>query len=108
MPFFHCLILIFPFVTGPYQPSTSTKLKFYSLFKQATEGPCNAPQPPFYNITARTKWTVWNALRDMSREEAMTLYIREFKKDVSKYPEFASEFFKCMTKDMGSKIYISA
>lgn len=32
---------------GPPKPNTSNeeKLKFYSLYKQATEGDCTAPQP---------------------------------------------------------------
>src|SRR2546429_243056 len=34
---------------GPYQPSNSTKLKFYGLFKQATEGPCSTPKPGFWD-----------------------------------------------------------
>jgi len=35
---------------GPYQPSTSMMLKFYGLFKQATEGGCDQKKPGFWDI----------------------------------------------------------
>ena len=44
---------------GSVQPSPETKLKFYSLFKQATEGPLDVKkhkQPSRLNVIARMKW----------------------------------------------------
>jgi diazepam-binding inhibitor (GABA receptor modulating acyl-CoA-binding protein) len=50
-------------------------LKFYSLFKQATEGDCNIDQPWAVQFEARAKWDAWNELKGMSKEEAMQKYV---------------------------------
>lgn len=50
-------------------------LEFYSYYKQATHGPCDTARPGFFNMTARKKWDAWNALGDLSSEEAMRKYI---------------------------------
>lgn len=54
-------------------------LRFYSLFKQAEEGPCRQPKPAFWEVVAKAKWDAWKALGDLSREEAMTRYVEELK-----------------------------
>lgn len=36
--------------------STDVQLQLYGLYKIATEGPCNAPQPLALKMTARAKW----------------------------------------------------
>ena len=41
---------------GSFQLSNEQKLAFYSLYKQATSGPCSSPAPSFYQIEARAKW----------------------------------------------------
>jgi hypothetical protein len=41
---------------GPYQPSHETMLKFYSYYKQATQGPCNIGKPGFWDIVGKAKW----------------------------------------------------
>ena len=41
---------------GEYSPSIDEKLKFYSLFKQATFGPNTTKKPAFYDVVAKTKW----------------------------------------------------
>lgn len=64
--------------SGSIQPSNDTKLKFYSYYKQATEGPCEIPKPAFWDIVNRAKWDAWNKLGSMSKEEAMTSYVQEF------------------------------
>ncbi|KAL4853900.1 Acyl-CoA-binding protein [Chlorella vulgaris] len=58
---------------GPPKEGTSNdeKLKFYSLFKQATEGDCTAAQPWAVQFEARAKWDAWSALKGMSKTEAM-------------------------------------
>ena len=50
-------------------------LRFYGLFKQATEGTCNIPKPPFYDIKGRAKWAAWQAVGDISSDAAKTAYI---------------------------------
>lgn len=64
---------------GSFQPSDQLKLRFYSLFKQAKEGPNKAPKPPFYDVVARYKWDSWTKLGDMPKEEAMQNYVNELK-----------------------------
>uniref|UniRef100_A0A0M3I394 ACB domain-containing protein n=2 Tax=Ascaris TaxID=6251 RepID=A0A0M3I394_ASCLU len=60
---------------GPVTTTTDEKLLLYSLYKQATIGKINIPQPAFYYITERYKWNAWNALADMSSDEAKEKYI---------------------------------
>jgi len=55
--------------------SNDKKLKYYSYFKQATEGDVKGSQPMFIQIEARAKWDAWNAIKGMSKEEAMEKYI---------------------------------
>ncbi|XP_041924221.1 acyl-CoA-binding domain-containing protein 5A isoform X1 [Alosa sapidissima] len=64
---------------GSFQPSNEMMLKFYSYYKQATQGPCNIPRPGFWDPVGKVKWDAWNALGEMSREEAMTAYVDEMK-----------------------------
>ncbi|CAL1293867.1 unnamed protein product [Larinioides sclopetarius] len=71
--------------SGSIQPSNDTKLKFYSYFKQATEGPCELPKPGFWDVVNRAKWDAWNKLGDMSKEEAMQNYVQEFIGVLQKY-----------------------
>lgn len=54
-------------------------LKFYALFKQATEGPNSAPKPAFWDLIKKAKWDAWSKLGDMERETAMKNYVEEFK-----------------------------
>ncbi|XP_053517327.1 acyl-CoA-binding domain-containing protein 4 isoform X2 [Artibeus jamaicensis] len=64
---------------GYYRPSYEEMLRFYSYYKQATMGPCQAPRPGFWDPIGRYKWDAWNSLGKMSREEAMSAYIAEMK-----------------------------
>eukprot|EP00850_Spirogloea_muscicola_P016877 SM000140S00626 [mRNA] locus=s140:304400:305020:- [translate_table: standard] len=68
---------------GPPQKGVSNdvKLQYYSLFKQATEGDVTASQPSFIQIEARSKWSAWDKLKGMSKEEAMQKYIDLVAKD---------------------------
>ena len=61
-------------------------LKFYSFYKQATQGPCNIPRPGFWDPIGRYKWDAWSALGDMSKEEAMIAYVEEMKKILESMP----------------------
>jgi len=67
---------------GSYQPSHELMLRFYSYFKQATEGPCMVPRPAFWEVVKKMKWEAWNRLGNMSQEEAMNNYVEELKKIV--------------------------
>nr|XP_033787300.1 acyl-CoA-binding domain-containing protein 5 isoform X2 [Geotrypetes seraphini] len=71
---------------GSFQPSNEMMLKFYSFYKQATQGPCNVPRPGFWDPIGRYKWDAWNALGDMAREEAMIAYVEEMKKILESMP----------------------
>lgn len=57
-------------------------LNFYSLFKQATEGPCKQGRPAFWDVVGRAKYESWKALGEMSREQAMLNYVAELRKIV--------------------------
>ncbi|KAB0345878.1 hypothetical protein FD755_024464, partial [Muntiacus reevesi] len=50
------------------------KLKLYTIYKQATEGPCNVPKPGMLDFINKTKWDAWNALGSLSKEAARQNY----------------------------------
>lgn len=52
-------------------------LRFYSYFKQATEGPCKGPRPAFWEVVSRAKYDAWKRLGDMTKAEAMARYVEE-------------------------------
>jgi acyl-CoA-binding protein len=51
------------------------KLKFYGLYKQATDGPCNEKEPSRLQVVKRMKWQAWKELGKMTKEEARKAYI---------------------------------
>ncbi|XP_011637128.1 acyl-CoA-binding domain-containing protein 5 isoform X2 [Pogonomyrmex barbatus] len=57
-------------------------LRFYSYYKQATEGPCQQSKPAFWEVIKKAKWDAWTRLGNMSRTEAMNNYVEELKKIV--------------------------
>ncbi|XP_046613189.1 acyl-CoA-binding domain-containing protein 5 [Neodiprion virginianus] len=67
---------------GAYQPSNELMLRFYSYYKQATEGPCQQPKPGFWEVVRKAKWDAWMRLGNMGRVEAMNNYVDELKKIV--------------------------
>jgi len=79
---------------GP-ELSQSALLKFYALFKQATDGPCSSEAPSRLNVVAYEKWKVHKALGDMQKEEAMSMYMEELTK--------AAPGWSKMDSDAGSK-----
>ncbi|OIW17494.1 hypothetical protein TanjilG_22606 [Lupinus angustifolius] len=56
--------------------SNSTALLLYTLYKQATIGPCNIPEPSTWKIVDHSKWASWNQLGNMSSTEAMRLFVK--------------------------------
>lgn len=88
---------------GSFQPSTELQLKFYSYFKQATEGPCTIAKPSFWDVVGKAKWDAWKSLGDMPKEEAMGKYVDELKQiietmsfteSVSKFVEILGPFYE--------------
>ncbi|XP_032684416.1 acyl-CoA-binding domain-containing protein 4 isoform X1 [Odontomachus brunneus] len=67
---------------GAYQPSHEIMLRFYSYYKQATEGPCQQGKPAFWEVVKKAKWDAWTRLGNMSRTEAMNNYVEELKRIV--------------------------
>ncbi|RMZ93867.1 Acyl- -binding domain-containing 5 [Brachionus plicatilis] len=68
---------------GDIKLTNDDKLKFYSYYKQATEGPCDTPQPSIFKLVERAKWNAWNELGNLSKEDAMKSYINEMKNIIS-------------------------
>lgn len=64
-------------ILGAYQPSHEIMLRFYSYYKQATEGPCQQTKPAFWEVVKKAKWDAWTRLGNMSRLEAMNNYVEE-------------------------------
>ncbi|KAE9615955.1 hypothetical protein Lal_00017646 [Lupinus albus] len=56
--------------------SNSTALLLYTLYKQATIGPCNIPEPSTWKIVDHSKWASWKQLGNMSSTEAMRLFVK--------------------------------
>ncbi|XP_077298192.1 uncharacterized protein LOC143919646 isoform X2 [Arctopsyche grandis] len=90
--------------TGPYQPSAEMMLRFYSYFKQATEGHCTKPKPAFWDVKNRVKWESWNGLGNMSSDKAMEAYIYELQKIVEtmSYTDNVANFFDTIDGDLPS------
>ncbi|KAG5503803.1 hypothetical protein JIQ42_07320 [Leishmania sp. Namibia] len=61
---------------GPVRMDNNTKLSFYSLYKQATEGDVKGTQPWAVQVEARAKWDAWNARKGMSSDEAKAAYVK--------------------------------
>ncbi len=57
------------------KPSTETLLKLYSLYKQATEGDINAPEPGAFDFVAKAKYEAWASIKGKSKDEAKKEYI---------------------------------
>ena len=64
----------------------NTRLNFYKYYKQSTVGNNNTEQPYFFNVADRAKWDAWNELKNMSKEEAMKMYIYHASQYISSPP----------------------
>eukprot|EP00831_Metopus_contortus_P031222 TRINITY_DN254_c0_g1_i9.p3 TRINITY_DN254_c0_g1~~TRINITY_DN254_c0_g1_i9.p3 ORF type:complete len:112 (-),score=26.03 TRINITY_DN254_c0_g1_i9:27-362(-) len=51
------------------------RLEIYGLFKQATVGDVNTPEPGMFKMTEKAKWGAWKKNQGMSKEDAMTKYV---------------------------------
>lgn len=59
----------------PERPNNMTLLKIYALFKQASAGDAGGMRPGFTDMVGRAKYDAWDALKGISRENAMQQYI---------------------------------
>ena len=56
------------------RPTDDELLYTYSLYKQATIGDVNIPQPSIFSMKDRSKWNAWNERKGMKKEVAMEKY----------------------------------
>ena len=61
------------------------KLMCYGYYKQATEGDNNSDKPWAFQLEKNAKWTVWEANKGISLEEAKKLYITKIIELRAKY-----------------------
>ncbi|MDY6964530.1 MAG: acyl-CoA-binding protein [Halobacteriota archaeon] len=70
---------------GDYKPSQDLQLEMYALFKQATEGDIHGKKPGFTDVVGKAKYSAWERLKGMSREEAMKRYVDHASEVKEKY-----------------------
>ncbi|KAM3128404.1 hypothetical protein pb186bvf_019471 [Paramecium bursaria] len=56
--------------------ATQEQLILYGLYKQATVGECNIPEPSFYDFQAHAKWEAWKSCFGVDKAEAELKYIQ--------------------------------
>jgi acyl-CoA-binding protein len=57
-----------------------TKLVFYALFKQITEGENKTKAPSKLKVVEKYKWDAWKKLGKITKTEAMKKYVEELSK----------------------------
>ncbi|KAF4089443.1 hypothetical protein AMELA_G00066900 [Ameiurus melas] len=62
---------------GAFVPSDDMLIRFYTYHKQATVGACNTTEPCGRDALSKAKWEAWKVLGNMSKEEAMKVYVEE-------------------------------
>lgn len=62
------------------KPDNATLLKLYSYYKQATEGDVAGERPGGFDFVGGAKYDAWSKLKGVSRDEAMTQYIKQVDK----------------------------
>ncbi|XP_030341852.1 acyl-CoA-binding protein isoform X1 [Strigops habroptila] len=67
------------------QPTDQEMLDIYSHYKQATVGDVNTDRPGMLDFKGKAKWDAWNALKGMSKEDAMKAYIAKVEELKGKY-----------------------
>ncbi len=67
------------------RPADDELLTMYKYYKQATVGKCNIVIPSILDFKGRAKWTAWNSLGKMSKENAMNAYCDYYLKLFIKY-----------------------
>ena len=62
-----------------------SQLVLYALDRQVQDGACKEPKPSAWNARERALWQAWDHLGQMSKEEAMRLYVKQLEIDVPKW-----------------------
>ncbi len=57
------------------RPDNNTLLQIYALYKQASSGDVDGKRPGFTDMVGRAKWDAWNAIKGLSKNDAMTQYV---------------------------------
>ena len=61
-----------------FKPDNSQKLKLYAFYKQAKEGDNISKKPSAIKMVERAKWIAWDAIKGISKEDAMRGYLKVF------------------------------
>jgi len=77
------------------KPTDSQLLELYGLYKVATCGPCNEPQPGLFNMKARSKWGAWKDKSKLSVTDAMDQYARKVMDTFNWTPPSDEEIASC-------------
>ena len=62
------------------RPDSDTLLKLYALYKQATKGDATGERPGGFDFVGRAKFDAWDALKGISKQDAMREYVVLVKK----------------------------
>jgi acyl-CoA-binding protein len=62
------------------KPDNATLLKLYSYYKQATDGDVKGDRPGGFDFVGGAKHDAWSKLKGMSKDEAMTQYVKQVDK----------------------------
>ncbi|KAG8432187.1 hypothetical protein GDO86_016721 [Hymenochirus boettgeri] len=66
-------------------PSDQEMLETYSLYKQATVGDVNTDRPGMLDFKGKAKWDAWEKKKGMSKEDAMSSYVKLVEELKEKY-----------------------
>lgn len=64
------------------EPSKEVQLSIYAHFKQANVGDCNTSAPSMINVKEKAKWSAWNDLKGMTKDDAIAKYIDIVEKEI--------------------------
>ena len=62
------------------RPSDDDLLRLYALYKQATDGDVSGDRPGGFDFVGGAKYDAWAKLKGMSRDDAMTHYVKQVEK----------------------------
>lgn len=74
-PLFEAAVKFVSKPTVPFKATEEIQLQLYAHYKQALQGPCDAPKPSFWDFVGKAKWEAWKALGSLSNEEASARYV---------------------------------
>jgi len=57
-------------------PANDKLLQLYSLYKQGSTGDASGKRPGMLDIRGRAKYDAWASRKGMSRDDAMTAYVK--------------------------------